>query len=126
VSLIYHLALAGEWEADRERPYDTSTLGRLFDEVGFIHCSYDHQVQRIADLVYRGRDDVLLLEIDPARVDAPIEVEDLDDSGERFPHIYGPLNRDAVVRIAALALARRRDGTLDCSAPAWRHAGSTN
>ena len=99
---IYHLALLADWDADRDAPYAMSTLGRTLDEQGFIHCSFRGQVQQTADLIYRGRTDVLLLTIDPARVAAPIRVENLEGGDEHFPHIYGPLPRDAVVAVTPL------------------------
>jgi uncharacterized protein (DUF952 family) len=109
--VIFHLALDADWNRDPAGDYTTSTLGQGLADVGFIHCSFADQVQQIADLVYRGRDDVVLLEIDVARLRGPLRVESAEDGGEEFPHIYGPLNRDAVIRVTALAVSD--DGTLD-------------
>jgi glutathione S-transferase len=108
---LYHLAVQSDWAAQRvSGHYEVSTLGRSLAEEGFIHCSFEHQVQAIADLVYRGRSDVLLLEIDARLLRSPIKVEG-PDGGEAYPHIYGPLNRDAVVHVEPLALLA--DGRLD-------------
>jgi uncharacterized protein (DUF952 family) len=63
--LIYHLAVLAGWDASASE-YRGSTLGRSLDDVGFIHCSTASQVRQVADLVYAGRDDVVLLTIDPA------------------------------------------------------------
>lgn len=94
---LYHLAVAGDW--DRARPeYRGSTLGRTLEEEGFVHCSTAGQVQDTADRFYRGRSDVVLLTIDPARVDADIRVEG------GFPHVYGPLPTAAVVAAAPVPL----------------------
>ena len=108
---IYHLALASDWDRDQPHGYSTSTLGRSLDDEGFIHCSFRDQVQQIADMVYRGRDDVVLLEIDPARLVATVRVESLGEGDPSFPHIYGPVNRDAVVRVTPLRILD--DGRLD-------------
>jgi glutathione S-transferase len=109
---IYHLALREEWEASVELgAYRRSTIGRSLDDEGFIHCSFASQVQRIADLVFRGRDDVVLLEIDVDLVPVEIRVEQIGDSDEAFPHIYGPLPIDAVARVGQLVL--QDDGRLD-------------
>jgi glutathione S-transferase len=96
---IYHLALQREWDdaVGRGGPYERSTLGHSLADVGFIHCSFEHQVKTIADLVYKGRDDVLLLTIDPARLAAEVRVENLEGGAQLFPHIYGPLPLDAVI-----------------------------
>jgi uncharacterized protein (DUF952 family) len=109
--VIFHLALASDWSRDSAADYMTSTLGQELGDVGFIHCSFAGQVQQIADLVYRGRDDVVLLEIDVARLQSPLRVESAEDGGEEFPHIYGPLNRDAVIRVTPLTVGP--DGSLE-------------
>src|SRR5436853_7406936 len=97
-SRLYHLALADEWEHARTRGvYRRSTIGRSIDDEGFIHCSYRHQVAQTASLFYGGRDDVLVLVIDPARLQAPVRVEG------GFPHVYGELPVDAVVEVVPLA-----------------------
>jgi uncharacterized protein (DUF952 family) len=96
---IYHLALREHWEqALADGSYRESTLGRSLEEEGFIHCSFAEQVQRIKDLFYGGRADVVLLEIDPALVPAEIRIEQVGDN--RFPHIYGELTVDAVVHVS--------------------------
>src|SRR5436190_23268149 len=89
---IYHLALARDWERGPSDAYSTSTLGRSLADQGFIHCSFREQVQQIADLVYRGRSDVLLLEIDSARLAATVKVEPSNGGRDTYPHTYGPLN----------------------------------
>jgi glutathione S-transferase len=101
---IYHLALQGEWREAVEsgEHYRRSTLGKSLEDEGYIHCSFAAQVQVIADLVYRGRRDVVLLVIEPSRLQADVRVENLDGDDALFPHIYGPLPVDAVVRVAAV------------------------
>ena len=100
---LYHLALVQDWASATGADYEVSTLGRALADEGFIHCSFGDQVQRTADLWYQGRPDVVLLEIDAARLVAPVRVEGRD-GGEAFPHIYGPLNRDAVIRARPVPL----------------------
>ena len=107
---IYHLALRHAWEAAREagEPYRRSTIDKSLDDEGFIHCSYQDQVQGVADRFYRGRADVLLLAIDTSKVEAEVRTENL------FPHLYGPLPIEAVVRVEPVALGD--DGQLLVSA----------
>ena len=106
--LIYHLALAADWD-EAAGEYRVSTLGRSLDEVGFVHCSTAAQVQGIADLVYHGRDDVMLLTIDPQRLVAPVRYEKAPD-GNLYPHVYGPIPRSAV--LSATPLVAGADGRL--------------
>ncbi len=95
---IYHLALRHAWEAARQegQPYRRSTIDRSLEDEGFIHCSNRDQVQGVADRFYRSRTDVLLLTIDTSKVEAEVRTEN------GFPHIYGPLPIEAVVRVASV------------------------
>jgi uncharacterized protein (DUF952 family) len=101
---IFHLALRREWEtAQATGDYRTSTLGRTLDEEGFLHASYDHQWAGVRSAFYAAVDEPLvLLEIDPDRLDVPVVVEAPDGTGEAFPHIYGPLPVRAVVAVHPL------------------------
>ena len=112
--LFVHLALAAEWDeaAERGGPYLRSTIGRSLDDVGFIHCSFADQVDATRERFYTGRDDVVLLTVDPSRVEVPIRVEDLAGTGELFPHLYGPLELDAVIDVQAIGAGpdTRADG----------------
>ena len=101
---LFHLALADEWleAVERGGPYERSTLGAGLDEVGFIHCSFADQVAVTRDRFYGDRPDVVLLRIDPDRLDAEVRVEDLHGTGEVYPHLYGPLPLDAVVEVEPL------------------------
>jgi uncharacterized protein (DUF952 family) len=78
-----------------------STRGLSLEQVGFIHCSYADQVTHVANAFYTGVHGLLLLAIDPDRVAAPIRAEPGEGTDEQFPHIYGPLNADAVVQVVA-------------------------
>lgn len=99
--LIYHLALRDEWlqVVNSAVDYRRSTLGRSLEDEGFIHCSFAQQVQGIADLVYYGREDVVLLVIDRSQLRTEVRVENLERGGQTFPHIYGPLPVEAVVEV---------------------------
>jgi uncharacterized protein (DUF952 family) len=95
---IYHIATASDWaQAQAAGEYTTSTRGRTLAEEGFIHCSTADQVAEVANMVYQGVPDLLLLAIDTGRVRPEIRIEQVAGSAEPFPHIYGPLNLDAVV-----------------------------
>ncbi|MGH2543247.1 MAG: DUF952 domain-containing protein, partial [Ardenticatenaceae bacterium] len=83
---ILHITTPAEWQAAQaEGVYRPPSLA----EEGFIHCSTPAQVTAVADERFAGRDDLILLVIDPGRLDAPPVYEDPYASGQRFPHIYG-------------------------------------
>jgi len=97
MDLIYHIALPDHWEqATREGSYRADSL----DTEGFIHCSTAAQVERSLNRFFAGRPEVLLLAIDPQRLASTLKYEPAH--GEDFPHIYGPLNPDAVLGVETL------------------------
>ena len=99
VTFIYHIATAADWErARRDGQYTTSTRGLTLAEQGFIHASTAGQVALVANAFYQGAPDLLLLVIDPAQVAAEIRYEPVPGQAGPYPHIYGPLNIDAVVQ----------------------------
>jgi uncharacterized protein (DUF952 family) len=104
VSRIFHIATVAEWEAARRTgTYTTSTRGRTLADEGFIHASHEDQWQQVRTTFYADVDEPLvLLAIDPAKLTAPVVEEVPDDADRAFPHIYGPLNTDAVVRAIPL------------------------
>lgn len=96
---LYHLVVRDEWlEALRAGTYHRSTVGVSLAEQGFIHCSFANQVETIANLLFRGRRDIVLLQIDREALTAEVKVENLNGGSELFPHIYGPLPIAAVAR----------------------------
>jgi len=93
--MILHIAYRDEWQtAQAAGDYRADTLA----SEGFIHCSTPAQVLGPANEMFRGQSGLLLLVIDPARLAADLVYEDCYETGQAFPHIYGPLNLDAVVR----------------------------
>ena len=64
---------------------------------GFLHASRPDQVVAVANALCRGRRDLVLLVIDPDRVRAEICYEGV--GGELYPHVYGPLNLEAVTAV---------------------------
>jgi uncharacterized protein (DUF952 family) len=98
--MIFHITTRDAWdEAAHAGEYRADTLATE----GFIHCSERHQVAEVANVRFRGREDLVLLWIDPAQVRAEIKYEEALDGSDRFPHIYGPINIDAVARVTDFA-----------------------
>ena len=98
MTLIYHITTAADWaQAQRDGQYVKSTLGRTLAEEGFILASQAAQVTQVARIFYQGVPDLVLLTIDTERVGSPIRYESVPGQDLPYPHLYGPLNVDAVV-----------------------------
>ena len=98
MSVIYHITSAGEAsDAARSGVY----APQAFEADGFIHCSYPRQIQAVANRRFAGRTDLVLLEIDRARLTCRVVDENLEGGTDRFPHVYGVLPMSAVVRVHA-------------------------
>lgn len=66
---------------------------------GFIHCSTPEQVVNVANSIAKDWHDLVLLWIDEEKVGPRIVYENLEGGTKLFPHIYGPLNLDAVLNV---------------------------
>lgn len=106
---LLHLADPADWdEAVRAGSYDRSTRGASLAEVGYVHCSYAHQVERVASAVYADWEgDLVVLRIDPELLGVEVVEENLEGGDELFPHVYAPVPVDAVTSVDPL---RRVDG----------------
>jgi uncharacterized protein (DUF952 family) len=100
---IYHLVPASIWNAVGSGPYQPESLATE----GFVHCSNEDQVAPVANLFYADQAELLVLCIDTSRLAHPVR-DEAAGTGEYFPHIYGPIEREAV--IAVLSLERDADG----------------
>lgn len=93
---ILHITTPADWQAALEAGiYGADSL----ETEGFIHCSTAQQIVATANRFYAGQSDLLLLHIDPQALAAELRWEMAD--GQDFPHIYGPINLDAVVEVEA-------------------------
>jgi uncharacterized protein (DUF952 family) len=99
--VIFHIVKRSEWqEAVQRGTYEPESLA----SEGFIHCSTATQTPDTANRFFQGQQDLVLLVIDQGRVAAACQWETPANSnderrGELFPHVYGPLNLDAVIQV---------------------------
>jgi uncharacterized protein (DUF952 family) len=105
-AVVFHIATRSTWDAALATG---SYLAPGYDADGFIHLSDPQQVVRVANARFRGARDLVLLCVAVDRLGAPLRYEPGDPgSDELFPHLYGPLEVDAVVRV--LPFAEEADG----------------
>ncbi|MGB7860393.1 MAG: DUF952 domain-containing protein [Acidimicrobiia bacterium] len=91
-SNLFHIAEPSDWDQRTD-----SYAPAAFETEGFIHCSTADQLEAVAASFYAGRDDVILLTVDPKALVSGVVYEDLYEIGEEFPHIYGPIPLSAIV-----------------------------
>jgi uncharacterized protein (DUF952 family) len=100
---IYHIAYATDWkQAQGDGQYRMSTRGRTLEQQGFIHAGTAAQVTPVANAIYLGEEGLLVLVIDESKVESEVVYESVSGWEDPFPHIYGPLNVDAVVETSPL------------------------
>jgi len=98
---IYHMCRADEWAAAKASGSYPGSSQDAAD--GFIHFSTAAQVRESAAKHRAGQDDLMLLTVDPAKLGDALKWEP-SRGGQLFPHLYGALPTDAVLRADPLAL----------------------
>jgi uncharacterized protein (DUF952 family) len=94
--VIFHITTEAGWA--RALACGMYTADSLVAE-GFIHCSEADQYVWVANQCFAGRQDLVLLHVDEARLSAPVRRENLEGGARLFPHVYGPLPVASVVRV---------------------------
>ena len=102
--MIFHITSYEAWsEAEMNGEY----LAESLKTEGFIHCSTLAQVLPVADLYYKEQTGLVLLEIEPTLLSSDLKWEPPSGgtpppgvpAGDQFPHIYGPINLNAVLKV---------------------------
>ena len=100
----YHLVPAERWAtSDASVPYEA---GSLIDE-GFIHCTDGAEALVATANRHYGTDlrPFVVLTVDLDAAGSPWRVE---DPGRIYPHVFGPIDRRAILAVAPLT--RDADG----------------
>jgi len=113
--MIFHIVRRSDWDSAVARGlYEPSSL----DAEGFMHCSTIAQLTNTGARHYRGEPGLVVLCIDESRLRASLKYEspasplnEKQNPDILFPHIYGPLNIDAVVRV--IDFPSSADGTFE-------------
>ena len=94
---IFNLMSAEMWEKIKDHEYFKPAS---LDKEGFVHCCTEDQIVWAAERFYTNNDEIVLLKIDVSKLENPVKYE--PSNNMMFPHIYGPLNLNAVVHVSLL------------------------
>jgi uncharacterized protein (DUF952 family) len=96
---IYHVTTASDWNDAKQKGYYEHPS--LKDE-GFIHCSQENQVAGVLERYFAGQTDLVKLVIDTKKLTSKFVFDWSPSTQDTFPHVYGPINADAVTEVIAL------------------------
>ena len=95
---IYHIVSEADWtKFDGQLNYEADSLRTE----GFIHLSKPAQVAGVLDRYYWNVPNLLLVHVDADKLTHELKYE-VSTNNESFPHLYGPLNKEAVVKVEKL------------------------
>jgi uncharacterized protein (DUF952 family) len=97
-TLAYKIIDTAEWDVAVSLGTYAGSAVDLAD--GFIHLSTAEQLEETARKHFAGRRDLTLLTVDLAKLGESV-VWEPSRAGALFPHIYGPLPAQAVIRAEA-------------------------
>ena len=93
--VIYHVTTSAEWASAKERGVYTAPS---LQSEGFIHCSSNEaQVKGVLQRYFSGKSNLIKLVIDTDKLNSRYIYEWSPSTADTFPHIYGPVNTDAVI-----------------------------
>lgn len=99
MSVIYHVTTAAEWnEALSKGSYEHSSL----KDEGFIHCSQENQLAAVLERYFSGKKNLVKLVIDTDKLTSKYIFDWSPSTQDTFPHIYGPINTEAVIDVIKL------------------------
>ena len=93
--IIVHLINQGEWESSRGDPL---LFSESISQFGFVHCCLPEQVPGVLKKWFTQQENVIAVEIDSDRLDVPLAFENIEGGEEQFPHIYGLVKQNAIIK----------------------------
>ena len=93
-NFIYHVVMPDYWQQFEAK---TAYTPPTFAEEGFIHCCTKAQIEYVLSTYFKGVAEIVLLKIDKTRLTSELKVEPAN--GQYFPHIYGAINKAAIITI---------------------------
>jgi len=93
--MIFHITSRNDWFSQKGK----STFSPAdFNREGFVHCCTQEQIAGVLERYFSNQKDLVLLHLDERKLSAELKYEP-STNNESFPHLYGPINRDAIVNV---------------------------
>ncbi|QYO65983.1 DUF952 domain-containing protein [Leptolyngbya sp. 7M] len=102
--LVYHIVLKEDLERQLGAP---SFVAGSLETEGFIHCSFQDQIDAVLRRYFNGYAKVMVLTIETDHLTSRL-IEEPSTGGEIYPHIYGPIDRAAIVSVEERRLIASR------------------
>lgn len=100
MAIIYHVTTKQEWHEALAKGFYTAPS---LETEGFIHTSEEKQVQGVLERYYKGKTNLLKLVIETEKLTSHLQYDLAPSINEAFPHIYGPINLDAIIAVQEIA-----------------------
>lgn len=94
--MIYHITT--QVEIDNAALTGSFSAPSLEKE-GFMHTCEKQQIQGVRERYYSDVKGLFILHIDETKLTAPLKYELAPSINEMFPHIFGKINKEAVVEV---------------------------
>ncbi len=93
--IIYHFVLPETWaKFEGKTSYEAESLAIE----GFIHCSFENQIDTVLNRYFSATEKVIILRLESDFLTEKLVIEP-STNGELYPHIYGKINREAIVNV---------------------------
>ena len=99
MAFIYHVTTKEEWDMAKKKG---NYIAPSLETEGFIHCSEEQQVKGVLERYFKNKNNLVKLVIDSQKLNAELKYELAPSVNESFPHVYGPINLDAVINVTEI------------------------
>ena len=96
--MIFHITTSNDWALQKHNP---EFLPSDYHKEGFIHCCTEKQLAGVMVRYFKGKTGLVLLQLDETKLQAELKYE-ISTNDEKFPHIYGSINREAILKVVSL------------------------
>ena len=94
--IIFHFVKEPWWQRQSDQ---VNYVSENFLKEHFIHASTRTQLQATCNRYYNDEEVIYLLHIDTEKLTSTLKSELSSSIQEEFPHIFGPVNKEAIIKV---------------------------